>query len=142
MDFEKTLEVLGALEREGVQYVIFGGVALNLQGLARATQDLDLFIAPNAENVGLLRAALASVFSDPSISEITSEALLGDYPAIQYVPPDEGFHIDILTRLGDAFRFEDLETERVSLGDIEVTVVTAQMLYRMKKNTVRPSRPW
>jgi len=42
-----------------------------------------------------------------------------------------------LTRLGDAFAFEDLETERVAFQDITVSVVTPRMLYRMKKDTVR-----
>ena len=49
MDYEQTRKVLSALEREGVEYVIFGGVALNLQGLARATEDLDVFVAPSEE---------------------------------------------------------------------------------------------
>lgn len=38
--------------------MIFGAVALNLQGLARATLDLDLFIAPEKENVERLKSAL------------------------------------------------------------------------------------
>lgn len=129
--------MLAALEREGVQYAIFGAVALNLQGLARATEDLDVFVAPTADNIARLRAALKSVFDDPHIDEITAEDLLGDYPAVQYVPPEGSFHIDILTRLGEAFSFEDLDTERVDFDGIEVTVVTAATLYRMKKGTVR-----
>jgi hypothetical protein len=138
VDYERTREVLAALERERVVYVVFGGVALNLQGLARATVDLDLFIAPTAENVERLRTALKSVFADPGIEEITAEDLLGDYPAVQYIPPDEGFHLDILTRLGNAFRFEDLESERVPFAGFTVSVVTPETLYRMKKDTVRP----
>ncbi len=130
--------MLAALEREGVAYVIFGGVALNLQGLARATEDLDIFIAPTRGNVKRLQLALDSVFHDSQIEEITAEDLLGDYPAVQYVPPEEGFHIDILTRLGSAYRFEDLESERVEFEGLEVSVVTPEMLYRMKKDTVRP----
>lgn len=129
--------MLAALEREGVQYAIFGAVALNLQGLARATEDLDVFVAPTADNIARLRAALKSVFDDPHIDEITAEDLLGDYPAVQYVPPEGSFHIDILTRLGEAFSFEDLDTERVDFDGIEVTVVTAATLYRIKKGTVR-----
>jgi hypothetical protein len=138
VDYEQTRAVLAALEREGVQYVIFGAVALNLQGLARATEDLDVFVAPTEENVGRLRAALRSVFDDPHIEEITAEDLLGDYPAVQYVPPEGDFHIDILTRLGEAFRFEDLESERVDFDGLEVSVVTPATLYRMKKGTLRP----
>lgn len=44
-----------ALEREGVEYAIFGAAALNLHGLARFTEDLDVFIAPSAENIERFR---------------------------------------------------------------------------------------
>jgi len=138
MDYERTREVLKSFEREGVQYVIFGAVALNLQGLARATLDLDVFIAPDESNIDRLKAALKSVFNDPHLDEITAEDLLGDYPAVQYVPPEGAFHIDILTRLGEAFDFENLESERVDFDGLEVSVVTPRTLYRMKKATVRP----
>lgn len=137
MDFDRTKQVLAAFEREGVEYVIFGGVALNLQGLARATEDLDVFIRPEAENIARLRTALMSVFDDPEIEGITSEDLLGEYPAVQYVPPDGSFHVDILTRLGKAYAFDDLEAERVDFDGVEVSVVTPAALYRMKKDTVR-----
>ena len=138
MDYERARKVLSALEHEGVEYVIFGAVALNLQGLARATEDLDIFVAPTEENIRRLRTALTSVFDDPHIEQITAEDLLGDYPAVQYVPPEGDFYIDILTRLGEAFRFEDLESERVDFDGLEVSVVTPATLYRMKKGTVRP----
>ena len=39
MDAEKDLEILRALEREGAAYVVFGGVALNLLGLADIEED-------------------------------------------------------------------------------------------------------
>lgn len=138
MEYEQTREVLRAFEQKGVRYVIFGAVALNLQGLARATQDLDIFIAPERQNIDRLKAALKTVFDDPHLDEISADDLLGDYPAVQYVPPEGTFHIDILTRLGEAFRFEDLESERVSFDGLEVTVVTPSTLYEMKKSTVRP----
>ena len=137
MDYDKTREVLAALERHEVRYVIIGAVALNLQGLARATEDLDIFVEPEAANIDRLKAALKSVFQDPHVDEITAEDLLGDYPAIQYIPPEGSFHIDILTRLGEAFSFEDLESERVDFDGLEVTIVTPETLYLMKKATVR-----
>lgn len=138
MNYERTREVLSAFEERGVRYVIFGAVALNLQGLARATLDLDVFIAPDAENVDRLKEALQAVFDDPHIEEINAEDLLGEYPAVQYVPPEGAFHLDILTRLGEAYRFEDLDSERVDFEGLEVTVVTPETLYRMKRSTVRP----
>lgn len=137
MDLEQLRSLLAALEREGVRYAIFGATALNLHGLARFTEDLDLFLAPEAANIDRLRRALKSVFEDPSIDEITAADLLGEYPAVQYVPPDGVFHVDLVTRLGSAFGFADLETERVPFGDLTVTVVTPRTLYRMKRDTLR-----
>ncbi len=136
MDADLTRSVLAALERHGVSYAVFGGVAMNLHGLPRATEDLDVFLAPTAENVERLRRALRDVFEDPSIDEITAGDLLGDYPAVQYVPPEGSFHLDLLTRLGDAFRFADLETERIDFDGLLVSVVTPRTLHRMKKDTV------
>ncbi len=139
MDFEAVKNVLAALEREKVRYVVFGAVAINLLGLPRATEDLDIFVAPEADNIERLRTALRSVFpDDSSIDEITSEDLLGDYPAVQYVPPEGTFYLDILTRLGEAFRYEDITSQRLDFGGLAVNVATPEILYRMKKDTVRP----
>ncbi len=138
-DFEAVKNVLAALEREEVRYVVFGAVAINLLGLPRATEDLDIFVAPEADNIERLRTALRSVFpDDSSIEEITSEDLLGDYPAVQYVPPEGTFYVDILTHLGEAFRYEDILSQRLEFDDLIVNVATPEMLYWMEKDTVRP----
>ena len=138
MEFDVLKRVLAALETRGVRYAIFGAVALNLHGLARSTEDLDLFVAPEAENIERLKLALNDALDDSEIASIAAADLLGDYPAVQYFPPQGTFHVDILTRLGEAFGFQDLETERVSFEELTVTVVTPAMLYRMKRDTVRP----
>jgi hypothetical protein len=138
MELETTKQVLAALEREGVRYVVFGAVAINLLGLARATEDLDLFVQPDRANIERLKTALRSVFHDPAIDEISADELLADYPAVQYVPPEGTLHVDILTRLGEAFRYEDLEAVRLDLDGQPVSVASPRTLYRMKKGTVRP----
>lgn len=56
---------------------------------------------------------------------------------IQYVPPSGTYHIYILTRLGEAFSFEDIETQEMEFEGVRVRVATPRMLYRMKKDTVR-----
>ena len=129
--------VLAALEREGVRYAIFGAAALNLHGLARFTEDLDLFVEPDRDNIDRLKRALRSVFDDPHIDEISADDLLGEYPAVQYVPPEGAFHVDVLTRLGQAFSFADLEIVRLPFADGTVSVVSPRTLYRMKRDTVR-----
>jgi hypothetical protein len=42
-----------------------------------------------------------------------------------------------VTRLGEAFRYEDLESGEVDLEGQPVEVVTPRQLYRMKKDTIR-----
>lgn len=138
MQADPVARVLEALERESVKYAIFGAVAVNIHGLPRFTEDLDIFVAPERANIESLKRALRSVFADPHIEEISPDDLLGEYPAIQYVPPEGAFYIDILTRLGEAFRYEDLETLRMPFEGLVVTVVSPATLYRMKKDTVRP----
>jgi Nucleotidyl transferase AbiEii toxin, Type IV TA system len=138
MQADPVVRVLEALEREGVKYAVFGAVAVNIHGLPRFTEDLDIFVAPERTNIESLKRALRSVFADPHIEEISADDLLGEYPAIQYVPPEGAFYVDILARLGEAFRYEDLKSLRMPFEGLVVTVVSPETLYRMKKSTVRP----
>lgn len=140
IDFEEAKRILSAMEREGVRYVLIGAMAMAAQGLIRATHDLDFFVSPEPENVEGLRRAFKSLFEDdPNIDEISAEDLGGDYPAVEYTPPHGRYSIDILSRLGEAFRYADLEAETLTTADgTRVCVATPRMLYRMKRNTVRP----
>ncbi|MBX3272228.1 MAG: hypothetical protein KF729_18330 [Sandaracinaceae bacterium] len=135
---DEALRVIASLNAEGVEYVVVGGVAMNLHGLVRATEDLVVFIRPAPENVARLRRALHALWPDPSIEEITAEDLCGDYPAVRYGPPTGSFYIDILTRLGEATAYADLVAEDRDVGGVRVRVATPRTLYRMKRDTVRP----
>lgn len=138
MDLQAARDVLAALEHHGVEYVLVGGLALGVHGLIRATEDIDLFVNPSSENIERIRAALHEVFQDPSIDEIRSEDLAGEYPVIRYLPPGTAFVIDLMGRVGEAFHYADLESERRSIEGVSITVATPRMLYRMKKDTLRP----
>jgi hypothetical protein len=138
MDEDRLRAVFQALADHEVEYAVFGAVALGLHGLARATADVDLFIPADRDNVERVKAALRAVFDDSSIEEISADDLCGDYPAVRYYPPD-GFGFDILTRLGNAFCYEDLDVEERNYGGVVVRVVTARTLWRLKKDTSRPT---
>ncbi len=111
VDFSQAMRVLAAFARHGVEYVLVGSMAMAAQGLIRATRDMDILVAPNPANVERLKAALRELFVDPEIEEIRSADLEGDYPALQYTPPEGDYWIDILSRLGEAFHYADLEAE-------------------------------
>ncbi|MCK5799009.1 MAG: nucleotidyl transferase AbiEii/AbiGii toxin family protein [Deltaproteobacteria bacterium] len=139
MDYvSELLRILEALWLQKVEYVLIGGAALNVHGLVRATEDVDLFVAPEAENIDRLKGALRILWEDPHIEEISADDLCGDYPAVRYGPPVGSIYLDILTRLGTAVRYEDLDFEEVTIGTTIVRVATPRALYRMKRDTVRP----
>ena len=138
MDFGKVLDLIRAMNHEGVDYITFGAIALNLHGVVRATTDADFFIRPDADNIERLKRALRSIWDDPHIDEINAEELMNDYPSVMYGPPDESFSFDFLTRLGEVYSWDNLPSVTVEYEGIPIRVVTAAKLYEMKMNTVRP----
>jgi hypothetical protein len=46
------LDLLGALERHRVRYLLVGGLAMNLHGVPRMTMDVDIMLALDGENLG------------------------------------------------------------------------------------------
>jgi hypothetical protein len=136
MEPETIRALFAALRDENVDYVLVGALAMDVLGIGRLTEDIDLFVRPTEENIDRLRRALRRVWQDPSIDEITAADLAGDFPAVQYVAPD-GTPIDILSRLGEAVAFVDLEATTYAYGDVDVKVATPATLYRMKRDTVR-----
>jgi hypothetical protein len=137
MDLDEAFQVLASLEKERVDYILVGGAALTLHGLVRATEDLDIFVRPDAENIDRLRRALRAVYQDPGIDEISAEDLMGDYPAVRYYPPEGDLFLDILTRLGEFATFDSLEVQEIDFRGIKVKIASPRTLYRMKRDTVR-----
>ena len=140
MTLEEAKAVLAALVEEKVEFVVIGSMAMAAQGLPRATHDLDFFVSPEIENLEALKRALFNLFEDPNVDQIDPQELAGDYPAVEYSPPHGRYSMDILTRLGEAFSWQDLAaaSDEIELGDLVVRVASPRMLYRMKKDTVRP----
>jgi hypothetical protein len=134
--FRRFLQIVEAFNREGVEYVVVGGVAVNLQGIARSTEDIDVFVRMSPLNVDRLRKALTAVYEDPAIDEITLEEL-HNCSVLRYGTPDD-FYIDILVKLGDFAVYEDVQSEEVEVENVKVRVATIQSLYWMKSGTLRP----
>ena len=139
MDNDELIKVLSAFEAHNLEYVLIGATAMAFHGLVRATEDVDLMIRSTPENVERLRQALQKIYSDdPNVEDIRTEDLLGDYPAVRYYPLGGDLYFDILTRLGEAARYETVECEIREVEGVRIRVATPQALYRLKKNTVRP----
>ena len=138
MDRDEILRVLREFEATGLDYVLIGATAMGVHGLIRATEDIVLFVKPNPDNIERLRTALTAAYDgDPNIRDISTDDLLGEYPAVRYYPPSGDLYFDILTRLGDTVTFESIERERREVAGTMVWVATPAALYRLKKGTVR-----
>jgi hypothetical protein len=92
-------ELLLALRRAGVSFVVIGGLAVGVHGYVRATKDLDIVPDPSLENLARLAALLRELAAEPVGA--------GDFDADEfpYDPTDpsqlaEGANFRLETRLG------------------------------------------
>lgn len=138
MVLDRLLSLLQAFADEGVDYVLVDGAAMNVHGILRATEDIDLVVRPDPENVARLRRALRRLWEDPDIDEIRADELAGEYPVVRYGPPGEDFAIDLMARLGTEIGYEDLQAETIIVEGVLARVATPSTLYRMKSATIRP----
>ena len=132
MAFDEFLKVLAQFADEGLDYVLVGGVALNLHGITRATEDIDFFVKLQPENVAKLRRALKALYNDASIDEITVEGLSGEYPTIRYIPPAGALYFDILTRLGTFASYDDLKAEEIEVDGVKIRRHTRDVILAEK----------
>lgn len=137
MTFDEALRLLTALEREGVAYVLIGSMAMAANAVVRATRDIDLMVAADADNIARLRRALWTVCDDPDIDQITAEDLAGAYPAVQYWPPDANYSADIIARARYGVAYDDIEWHWVDVEGHRFKAATPSMLYCMKRDTLR-----
>lgn len=133
---DRFIRMFEAFEKANVNYILIGGFAVILYGMQRLTRDIDIFIEMVPDNIENLRKALMSVYQDQSIEEITFEEL-EKYSVIRYAAPD-GFCVDIISRLGEAFSYKDLDFKEAEIEGAKVRVATPETLFRLKKDTVRP----
>ncbi len=127
--------VLKALSEYDVDYILIGGLAVAFHGIPRFTEDIDVFVKRNPENISSLKNALRTVFDDESINEITYDDLV-EYAVVRYGTPDD-FYIDVMDRIGEVFSYDDLDYEVIEIDGIQVRIATIETLINLKKGTLR-----
>ena len=137
-ELDKSLiELCDTFNKYNVKYVIVGGFAVIMHGLARMTEDIDFFIEDSAENIEKIKVALKSLYNDPFIDELKSEDIK-QYAVIRYGTPDN-FNIDLIGKIGEEMiSFKDIEkdAEFFEIDDLKIPVCSLDMLIRMKE-TIR-----
>jgi hypothetical protein len=102
------ISLLAAFVAAKVEFAVVGGVAVNIHGYLRATNDLDLFIRPTEENA---RAAFdALVGLGIPLEGLQANDLLDDEENLRFGPDED--HVDILASIGE-MSFEQVWRNRV-----------------------------
>jgi hypothetical protein len=130
--------LVAALNAGGVRFVVIGGIAVSAHGHVRATEDLDIVPAPDADNLDRLGNALvgldARVEANPArgIDSEVRQALF------------RGGNLTVTTRLGDLDVVQRLpgiptwseldgQAEPTTLADTPLAVCSRTHLIAMKR---------
>lgn len=144
-------DLLLALTKAGVEFIVIGGVAVGVHGFVRATKDLDIVPDPDPENLkrlaGLLREIDAQHFG---LADFSPE----EFPFDPTDPAqlEQGANFRLQTRLGamdilqwvagidcdPAYTQLTQATLPVKFRDIEVRVCGLDHLRAMKRAAGRP----
>lgn len=129
-DFKEFLQLLNTHK---VEYLVVGGYAVGYYGYPRATGDMDVWIAFNPHNLGLVAQALRAFgFAIPQSSEpFLSE---GQFIGIGNSP----LRIEVLTSISGVGFAECYEARTKDvIDDVEINLIGLQHLKRNKQASGR-----
>lgn len=140
--------VFSELNKEGIKYVVIGGIALNLHGVPRATADLDLAVEIEEKNLEKIAAVLKKIgfkprlpvknkdFSDPrNLEKWRKEKKMR---AFTFWNPKKSFEeIDIL--IDNPIDFEEIDKtkEVIKAKNISIPLVSIDHLIKLKEKSGR-----
>ena len=135
------LEILGALTRHEVDFILVGGLAASLSGVPILTFDVDIVPNPSAENRPRLLNALQEVdayYLDPAGRHIEPDLERLRTLRIQRLVTRFGT-LDVLAKIGHALTYPDLvdRTHWNETGDLRVRVLDLDMIIRSKEEANR-----
>jgi predicted nucleotidyltransferase len=139
--------IFEALDREGVEFLVIGGVAVGFHGFVRATKDVDIVPSPEPENLARLAAMLTALDAQIEGAEefkgdelpdpLDPEALaLGG----NWVLRTRLGRFDIMQWIGDDPLWEKLSPTAIDaeIGGLAVKFASYESLVALKVQAGRP----
>jgi hypothetical protein len=144
MDEPRSVRFLGllrALLRHGVDFVVVGGVAAQLEGAPILTFDLDVLYDKNPENLDRLLTALRELkarYRDPAGRHIEPDAEKLATLRLHLLLTELGA-LDVLGSIGNGLTYQDLlgRTLSYQLGESEVRVLELAAVIETKEQANR-----
>jgi hypothetical protein len=139
LDAERIFAVLDAHK---VDYVVIGGIAVQVYGHVRMTNDVDLIPDPTPQNLERLAAALEELGArvlNPGSEKLTIDAQMLPRATLWQLATRHG-DVDVLHDAPGAAPFSQLRARALTimLGDKQIPVVSRDDLINMKRATARP----
>jgi hypothetical protein len=134
--------IFAALGEHQVEYVVVGGIAVQVHGHVRMTNDLDLIAAPDRENLARLAVALRELGArvlNPGSEDLEIDASMLPRATLWQFSTPLG-DIDLLHDAPGAAPFDQLRARSlvIALGTQSIPVAGRDDLIRMKRAAGRP----
>lgn len=135
------LELLEALARHGVDFIVVGGVAAVLEGAPITTLDLDVVYDRRPENAARLTTALENLdarYRDPAGREIRPDPERLRTLRMSLLDTDLG-PLDVISEVGEGWTYDDLLPATVvqQVAEVQVRSLTLSKLIELKELTNR-----
>lgn len=132
-EIEDVIKICRALNENGAEYVLIGGIAVILHGFARGTRDIDFLVNSEPENIKKIKKALACL-PDNAISLIEGNEVkkysvvrIADEVVVDLLEKACGIDYDKAKK--DIILFE--------VDGVDIHIANKELLIKTK-NTVRP----
>ncbi|HCU23499.1 MAG TPA: hypothetical protein DF383_00665 [Deltaproteobacteria bacterium] len=125
--------LVGLVEAE-IEFVTVGGIACALNGLVRSTEDVDILVKRDAENIQRLLKFLGQ-YGEGFGAELNESDFADEEGALRVV---EEFPLDIFTVMSGK-HFEDFEKQirRINLQGQLIPYLSREALIELKKDSFR-----
>ena len=126
MSDEDTLgRLVGALDAAGIPYMLTGSFASSYHGPPRATQDIDIVIAPTSEQIRRLVGSLPA--SDYYVDLDTALEALRHEGQFNVIDMSTGWKVDLIVRKSRPFSRREFERrEPVDFHGMRLFIVSAE----------------
>lgn len=134
--------IFATLDAHHVEYVVIGGIALQVHGHLRMTNDIDLIPSPTPRNLQRLAAALTELGArvlNPGSEKLEIDARMLPRATLWQLSTPHG-DIDVLHDAPGAAPFPQLRKRALSitLGDRSILIASRDDLITMKRAAGRP----
>ena len=145
----KFQNLFAVLNEESVQYLVVGGIAVNLYGIERATADIDLVVDLEEGNVKRFVNALKKMGLKPKVPVALDDFADADKRKSWieekgmmvfnlYDPQNSFFEFDVFVEVPFDFKKVFDAREEMTAGGVVIPVVPLDQLIEMKEKAGRP----